>query len=90
MTMYKADRDLLKEHSELIEFLGGDVLATRAAGFLARKEKVHTVADLMRLYAWGRDYLLDVTGLGPKSVDRIVERCVSHVPALRNGGRSTE
>ncbi len=88
--MYKADRDLLKEHSELTEFLGGDVLAARATSFLVRREKVHTVADLMHLYNDGRDALLDVTGLGPKSVDRIMERCAAHVPALRNGGRSTE
>lgn len=88
------DGEPMTDYENMIEFLGGDRLASRAAGSLARKEGVHTVADLMRLYVrdsdYLRDYLLDVQSFGPMSVDRIMERCAAHVPALRNGGRSTE
>ncbi len=69
----------LHPHGNLREFLGGDGLATRTATALVRSGIAYTADSLLNAYVEDPN-CFDVRGLGPRSVDRIRERCGAHLP----------
>lgn len=64
----------MEAYAELWDFLGRDALGTRITDILIRKGGVKTVEELRELVSKGRMYVLDLPGIGSKSVGRIWER----------------
>jgi hypothetical protein len=72
--MDRKERARLEAHAELWDLLGRDTLGTRITGMLVRKGEALTVEELRSLTELGREYVQDIPGIGPDSVDRIWER----------------